>query len=540
MPRRKIPTKAELIRLQKLYKTDEKIAERLGNVTPQLIAYWRRKKNIARHSFPKFSIEEIRDIWERYGDDYRCGLELGISKAAFYNWRRKYNLKEKPAFLKLEQLELNLGIAQKSATANRSFDRRTVVQKILARSTGQDKVEPDEIIEVEPDLAVLYTGTAEIIRDFQKLGRNYLWNPNRVVIALNNCSPQDMNKSAEDHKLIREFVKLQNIKYFYDLYDGVCHQNVVESGMILPGQLAFGTARSISSYGCIGAFASEVSPETMTSLWVDGKVETRVPHTVKIIVNGKLPESIYIKDLALFITNKLNSENIEGKAIEFYGTTISQMSISERFSLTNAAVEMGALTAVCSFDSVSRKYLLHRIRMPFRPALADKNAEYAQTYEFNIEQLIPQIACPGSLGNVRAVSELDGVRVDQIIIGTCASGRLDDLKIASDILKGKRIDSGVRVLISPASKSVYLEALKKGLIRSFLEAGAVVLGPGCGSCVGGGVGALAAGEKCLTTGNCNTQGRLGSLDSEIYIVSPATAAASAIKGVITNPTGYIK
>jgi 3-isopropylmalate/(R)-2-methylmalate dehydratase large subunit len=540
MPRRKIPTKAELIQLQKLYKTDEKIAERLGNVTPQLVAYWRRKKNIPRHSFPKFSLEEIRDLWERYGDDYRCGLELGISKAAFYNWRRKYGLKEKPAFLKLEQLELKLGDMQTASGKKAGYDQCTITQKILARNSERDKVEVGETVDVEPDLAMLYDDAAGIINKFQESGRNYVWNPNRLVIALDHSLSDNSQEVAEAHKKIRNFVRLQNIKYFYDLNEGVCHQMVVENGHILPGQLALGTARSSTSYGCIGAYSLPISAVDMANLWLTGKIKTTVPGTIKITVNGKLPPSVFAKDMALFIAKKLEPERIFGKVIEFGGSTISQMSISERFTLTNFVSEIGATTAICSFDSVTRRYLLRRTRMPYRPALADKNALYDESYELNVDQLIPQAACPHIINDVKPVAEVEGVAIDQIVIGTCSNGRFDDLRIAADILKGKKINSNVRVYISPGSKSIFLEALKKGLIRAFMEAGAVVLNPGCGLCQGGGFGALAAGEKCLATTNSNARGRMGSPDSEIYLVSPATAAASALRGVITDPTGFVK
>lgn len=538
MPRRKIPTKVELIRLQKLYKTDEKIAERLGNVTPQLVAYWRRKKNIPRHSFPKFSFDEIRDLWERYGDDYRCGLELGISKAAFYNWRRKYNLKQKPSFLKLEQLELKLEGPLHAIGKRSSLERQSISQKIIMERAGCGRVEPGETIDVEPDLVVMYEDTFTVINEFQQNGLNFIWNPNRVVIALDHSCPADSVDMAEKHKRIREFARMQNIKYFYDVQEGICHLVVVENGHVLPGQLALGTARSISSLGSVGALAINTNVSSMTDIWSNGKISITVPHSIKILINGKFPAGTYAKDLILFIASKLEAEHIKGRVIEFYGATVTQMSMAERFTLTNLAIEMGASTAICSFDSAARRYMLRRTRMPYRPALADKNAEYEQTYEFNIDNLTPQAACPHAVNEVEAVANIENIPINQVVIGTCANGWFDDLRIAADILKGKKIHPDVRVLISPGSKAVYLEALKKGLLRAFVEAGAIVLNPGCGNCFGAGQGALAAGEKCLATSNNNSRGRMGSPGADIYLVSPATAAASAIKGLITDPTGY--
>ena len=540
MPRRKIPTKAELIQLQKLYKTDEKIAERLGNVTPQLVAYWRRKKNIPKHSFPKFSLQDIKDLWERYGDDYRCGLELGISKAAFYNWRRKYGLKEKPAFLKLEQLELDLGGPSKTTGRKQNYDHQTIVQRILADRAGTERVEVGETVEVEPDLAMSHDNTSRVIEKFLEMGLNYIWNPNRIVIALDQNTPAVSTKIAEDHKAVRDFVKKQNIKYFYDISEGTSHQIIIEKGHILPGQFAVGTDNYTTSYGCVDAFAVGIDIGEMASIWANGKIGLKVPPTVKITINGKMPEGVFARDVMLFVAKKLAAGTAESRALEFYGTTVSQMSISERFTVANLSAEMGAATALCSFDSITRRYLTGRTKMPYRPAIADRNAEYAESYEFNIDNIVPQIACPHGLDKVENVADIAGLPIDQVMIGSCTNGRFDDLRIAADILKDKRVHDGVRLLVYPGSREVYLEALKKGLIRVFIEAGALVLNPGCGGCDGSSRGMLAAGERCLATIGRNHKGQMGSPDSEIYLASPATAAVSAIRGVITDPTGHVK
>jgi 3-isopropylmalate/(R)-2-methylmalate dehydratase large subunit len=540
MPRRKIPTKAELIQLQKLYRTDEKIAERLGNVNPQLVAYWRRKKNIPRHLFPKFTDSEIRELWERYGDDYRCGLELGISKAAFYNWRRKYGFKQKPAFLKLEQLELNLGGPGRSSSKKRGLGRQTISQKILAERTGKDAVEVDEMINAEPDLAVTHANTGLIIEKFREFGLSYVWNPNRIAVQLDHSSPADSSAAAEAHKIVREFARRQNIKYFHDIHEGAGHQVIIERGLILPGQLALGTDSNMASYGCIGAFASSIDTTEMAALWAMGRIWLRVPATIKIIINGRLPRGVYARDVILFIAGKFGCQSADYKAIEFYGSTISQMSISERFTITGFSAGLGAKAALCPFDSITRRFMLGRTKMPFRPMLADRDSHYENSYEFNVERLVPQIARPHSIDNVSAVAEIAGLPVNQVIIGSCANGRFDDLRTAADIVKGKRIHRDIRMLVFPGSRTIYLEALKKGLVRAFIEAGAVVMNPGCGPCLGGHLGLLASGERCLATTNNNSRGCMGSEDAEVYIVSPATAAASALNGAITDPTGYVK
>ncbi len=533
MPRSKIPTKAELIRLQKLYKTDEKIAERLGNVTPQLVAYWRRKKNIARHSFPKFSIEEIRDLWERYGDDYRCGLDLGISKAAFYNWRRKYGIKHKPAFLKLEQLELDLG-AMSQSVKRPSEDRQTIAQKILAERVNEKKVEVGETIQVEPDLAMIDHSASEIIELFRKSNLAYVWNPNRIVISLDADFNSIGSVKAEAFKQIREFVKSQNIKYFYDIDNGGCHQLVVENGRILPGQLAVSNLGSCSAYGSVSALALKIDNDEMANLWSTRTVSIRVPSTIKVDINGKLPIGAFAKDVLLFVAKNLSDEKVEGRIIEYGGSSISAMSVSERFTMTSMAACIGATSAICAFDSITRRYLIRRSKMPFRPALADKNADYVNSYEFNVDQLLPQIAKSGDKTSVKPVAEMSNMEVHQVIIGSCSNGRFDDLRIAADIMKGKSVHPDVRMIIIPSSKLVYLEALKKGLIRAFIEAGAVVLNPVCTS--NSSINLIAPGERCLTTGGYSCS---ESAESDTFIVSPATAAASALRGVITDPSTLI-
>jgi 3-isopropylmalate/(R)-2-methylmalate dehydratase large subunit len=540
MPRGKIPTKAELIQLQKLYKTDEKIAERLGGVSAQLVAYWRRKKNIARHSFPKFSQAEIREVWERFGDDYRCGLELGISKAAFYNWRRKYNLKDKPAFLKLEQLELNLGGPSSGVGKKFNYGGRTIAQKIIAERAGQEKVEIGEKATIEPDLALTHDMASLVLKQFRESGLSYVWNPNRIVISLDQVSSTATSETAIAHKEIREFVKRQNIKHFYDIGEGVCHQLVIENGDILPGQLAVGTDNHTTSYGSIGAFATTIGLAEMAVLWSSGRLSMVVPQTISININGKVPRGVYARDIILFIARNLTASRVEGKAIEFYGSIVSQMSISERFTLSHLSMDMGAVTAICPFDSTTRRYFLGRTKMPYRPALADKDALYDETFEFNIDQIKPQVALPNDADKVVDVASLEGLPLNQIVLGSCANGRIDDLRIAADIIKGKRIHPDIRMMIYPGSRGIYLEALKKGLIRAFVEAGALVMNPGCGPCPGNYQTILAPGEKCLSTAARKTGPATDSAGAEVYLVSPATAAISAIKGVLTDPTGYVK
>ena len=540
MPRRKIPTKAELIQLQKLYKTDEKIAERLGNVTPQLVAYWRRKKNIPKHSFPKFSDAEILELWERFGDDYRCGLELGLSKAAFYNWRRRYNIKHKPAFLKLEQLELNLGGPRKQVGKKYHYGQRTIARKIMAERSGREQAEIGERVDIEPDLAVSHANTVDTIRKFSDLGHSHIWNSSRIVIPLDIRNEIINTDRPGISKIVRDFIRKQAIRHFYDFGEGACHQLIIEKGHILPGHFAVGADTNTAIYGAIGAMGVGIDSTALAEIWAAGKYSMELPKTIKIIVNGKMSPGVFARDVVQFIISKLANAGLNGKAIEYYGTTVAQMSISERITLACLSAALGVSSAICPFDSITRRFFTGRTRMPFRPALADKDAIYDETYELNIDNLVPQISSTDSTGNSRPVAEVEGLPVSQVIIGSSANGRFDDLRTAADIIKGNVIHPDVRLLIVPASREVYLEALKKGLVRAFIEAGAVVLNPGSGF-----TGELAhfcpaKDERCLTTTDEKSDNSVLEKSAELFHVSPATAASSAINGVITSPTIYIK
>jgi len=536
--RRKIPTKAELIQLQKLYRTDEKIGERLGGVPAYLVAYWRRKKNVPRHSLPKFSESEIRNLWERYGDDDKCGLELGISKAAFYNWRRRYGFREKPAFLKLEQLELNFPGLKTTGRAATLYGKQTISQKILARTAGREKVEAGELIVVEPDMVMCHDDTFEVIRLFEEIGVEYVWNPNRIVVSLSCCGSDSSGNLAAAHKTIRDFVRRQGIKSFYDIHQGACHQLVLENGDILPGQLGLGTDRHTTSHGALGAFGTGIDVREMAATWATGKVWLRVPETLRIDITGRRPPGVYACDITLSIINGLGPTGAEYKAVEYYGPAVSQMSIGERATLSNLSVEMGAKAAICLYESVTRRYLIGRTAFDYSAVIADKDAVYEEIFQINIDRLAPQMACPDRPGNIRAVAELEGLAVHQVVIGTVISGRFGDLRVAADILRGKQVHPDCRMLIVPASRSVYLEALKKGLIRVFVEAGAVVTNPGCSLNFEGSQGLLAPGERCLATANWHLRQRVGADNDEVYLCSAATAAASALNAAVTDPSRY--
>lgn len=536
----KIPRKEELLKLQAQYKTDKKIGEALGDVPEYLVAYWRRKKNIGRYSLAKYSKERIEDLWETYGNDEKAGAELGISKSGFYKWRKIYNLMEKPRMLKHQQLEFPLagqpGVSEsRRIPVGRGERTQTMAQKLLAQKSGKAQTQVGEIVNVEPDLAMSHDNAGLVIKQFRQIGQEKVWNPNRIVIPLDHRAPAESEKTATAHKSIREFVKEQKIKNFYDIREGICHQVVVEKAHIMPGELAVGTDSHTTSYGCLGTLSTGIGATEMAAVWATGKIWLKVPESIKIVIRGQMPKGVYAKDVILYIIGELTVEGASYKSVEYYGETIGKMSISERFTLCNLSMEMGAKFAVVPFDKVTKRYLSSATSRKYEPIFSDRDAVFEREYEFDVSRLEPQVACPHNVDNVKPVSEVIGTRIDQVVLGSCTNGRLDDLEVAARMLKGKKVHPDVRMLILPATRTIYAQAMRKGYLKTFLEAGAVILNPGCGPCLGAHQGIMAAGERCLATTNRNFKGRMGSTESEVYLASPAVAAATAIKGEIADP-----
>ena len=523
----RIPKKKELLELQKKYRSDKKIGEVYG-VPARLVTYWRQKKKIGTYSYPKYTDEKILELWERYGDDTRAGTELGISAAGFRQWRRKYNIDKKPVQLRLEQLELGLI----DINNRKNSKRETAVQKILAKKSGLKKVEIGQEVTVEPDLSMSHENSLRILEEFSRLGGERVWNPNKLVIVLDQHVPARSRESAEIHKAIREFVKAQKIRNFYDIGEGVCHQVVIENGHILPGQLALGIDRHASSYGCLGALATNIQHEEIASLWLSGRAAIQVPESAKIIIKGHLNRAVYARDIILKLTRDFSANSFKKRAIEFSGPTVSSMSISERFTLANMAMEMGAISAMIPFDEITARYLKKITKTRLNPVNPDPDAVYHHEIEVDVSYLMPQVGFPDSVKHVTPVEDAAGKKIDLVIIGSCASGRIDDLEVAARILRGRRIHRDLRMIVIPGSRKVLGEALDRGLIKTFIESGCVVVNPGCDPCLLANPGGLAEGERALTTTNRALNG------TEIYTASPATAAASALEGTIADPRKY--
>ena len=416
-----------------------------------------------------------------------------------------------------------------------------ISEKILAAASGRDEVHPDEIVEAKVDMAMINEITGPLaIEAFHKIGVREVWDRNRIVMVLDHQVPADSVRSAILHKIMREFAREQNIPNLYDVgFGGVCHQVMMEKGHARPGMLIVGADSHTCTYGALGAFATGIGSTEMAAVLISGKLWFRVPETIRIMIEGSLPPMVTPKDLILKIVGTVGADGATYKAVEFHGSTVREMGIDGRLTLCNMAVEMGAKTGIVNPDERAIQYLKS---IGFNPAYKDLNhlssdpdAEYEETLNLEASDLEPQIACPHRVDNVKPVTEVEGVKVDQVFLGSCTNGRLEDLRLAARILKGKHIKDGLRMIVIPASVRVYLKALKEGLIETFLRAGCTVCNPGCGPCVGAHMGVLAPGEVCLSTSNRNFKGRMGCMGAEIYLASPATAAASALKGEITDP-----
>ena len=412
-----------------------------------------------------------------------------------------------------------------------------ICEKILARTSGKKEVSPGEIVEAKVDMAMVNEITGPLaIEAFHEIGIEKVWDNQRIVMVLDHQIPADSVKSAELHKIMRKFAKEQGIQHFYDVgFGGVCHQVMVEKGHVRPGELIVGADSHTCTYGALGAFGTGIGSTEMAAVFATGRIWLKVPETIKISVTGTFQRFVTAKDLILNVIGQIGADGALYKAIEFNGPTIESLSISERMTLCNMAVEAGAKTGIINPDEKTILYVRNRTREPFKPLTSDFDAEYEKAIEIDVSGLEPQIACPHSVDNVKPAAEVEGTPINQAFIGSCTNGRIEDLRLAAEIIKGKKISSDVRFLVTPASQEVYLQALREGLLETFVEAGACVCNPTCGACFGGHMGLLADGEICISSSNRNFIGRMGSPRAKIYLASPATVAASAIKGEITDP-----
>lgn len=412
----------------------------------------------------------------------------------------------------------------------------TLAEKILARASGREKVSPNEIVMAKVDVAMSHENADVVLRSFRDIGVKKVWDNEKIVILFDHRIPAESEKSAATHKRLRAFVKEQNIKYFYDMKEGICHQILPEFGHCRPGEVLVGTDSHTTTHGAFGTFATGIGATEMAGVWATGELWLKVPESIKISVSGSFKDYVSAKDLILRIIGELGSDGANYNAVEFHGETIRNMSIASRMVLSNLSMEMGAKVAFIISDEKTVSYVQKNSDKKFEIILPDENAQYIRELNIDITNLESQVACPHSVDNVKSLKEIAGTEIHQALIGSCTNGRLEDLAIAAKILEGKTIHPDIRLLVIPASRRIYLEAIKKGFIEIFVKAGGLVLNPGCGPCLGAHQGLLAPEEVCVATTNRNFKGRMGSPESFVYLASPAIVAASAITGVISEPT----
>jgi len=422
----------------------------------------------------------------------------------------------------------------------------TVVEKILARAAGLESVRALDVVEPRVSLAMSHENAALVINQFKEIyqgtGREpKVWDPSRIAIIFDHRVPAEGPKTATNQKLVRGFVAEQGITKFHDIRGdggGICHQILPEFGYVRPGALIVGTDSHTTSHGALGAFAFGIGATEMASVWTLGiALNIEVPPTLKVVVKGRFQPQVGPKDLILHLIGLLTAQGANFRVLEFHGETIAAMSTSGRLVLCNMSVEAGATGGIVAADDETERYLRQEagVTDPIERVAPDADAVYERVLEIDVSALAPQIACPHTVDNVKPVDAVAGKAVQQVVIGSCTNGRLDDLEAAARIVKGRKVATGTRMLVFPASSRIYNQALENGTLRDLSAAGAVIMNPGCGPCLGVHQGALGDEETALTTTNRNFKGRMGNPKSEVYLCSPEVAAASAITGVITDP-----
>lgn len=408
------------------------------------------------------------------------------------------------------------------------------VQKILAKHADREEVRSGEIVTCKVDLSEVNDLYLQVIRSFYEMGGQKVFEPDKVTFIMDHYAPAPTIQSAANQKEMREFVWEQGIPHLFDINTGVCHQVMPEAGLVYPGMILVATDSHTTTHGAFGAFGTGVGATDLACILLTGELWFRVPEVVNIEIVGKLLPGVYAKDMILHILGKLKADAAVYKAIEFSGDVVRSLSMSERMVLCNMAVEMGAQTAYIQPDDTTLKYLESRgvdvseIEIP----VTDEGYVFDDTYRFDVSDLIAQIAVPNSPDNVVPVEAAVGRRVDQVFIGSCTGGRVEDIAVVHEVLKGKKIHERTRLIIIPASSEVYLEAIKRGYVEALIQSGATFTTPGCGPCLGTHQGIIAPGEVCVTATNRNFPGRMGSTDAEIYLASPYTAANCALEGKI--------
>jgi 3-isopropylmalate/(R)-2-methylmalate dehydratase large subunit len=412
-----------------------------------------------------------------------------------------------------------------------------VTEKILAKASGKKEVSPGEIVNAKVDMAMVHDLTGPLsVKTFRKIGVKKVWDNQKIVVDFDHLVPANSERAAELQRVMREFVKEQNIDNFYDIgRGGVCHQVMPEKGHVRPGELIVGADSHTCTYGAFGAFATGIGATDMAAVFATGALWLKVPSVIKVNVEGRFQSHVTAKDLILKIIGELKADGAIYKGLEFTGPIVRNMSIDGRMTMCNMAIEASAKNGVVEPDEITLNYVKERTNKPFQIVKNDPDAEYEKILNLDVTNMESQVASPHSVDNVTPVSEVAEVNIDQAFLGSCTNGRIEDLRLASSFLKGKKVKDGVRMIVVPASQEIYLQALQEGILEIFLKAGAIVGNPTCGPCLGGHLGLLASGEVCVSASNRNFVGRMGSPKAYVYLASPATVAVSAVTGKITDP-----
>lgn len=413
----------------------------------------------------------------------------------------------------------------------------TITEKILADHAGKKEVVPGELIMAKVDLCLANDVTAPIaIKEFEKTGIGKVFNNEIIALVPDHFTPNKDINSAEQAKLLRDFAKKYNIKHYFEVGEmGVEHALLPEKGLVLPGDLVIGADSHTCTYGALGAFATGVGSTDIAACYITGEAWFKVPESMKFILKGKRKPFVYGKDIILYIIGKIGVDGALYRAMEFTGEAIKDLSMDSRFSITNMAIEAGGKNGIIEPDEITISYVKERAIRDYKIYHSDKDAKYVFEMEIDLKDIEPQVALPHLPENTKPVSSVGNIVIDQVVIGSCTNGRMEDMRVAAKILKGRKVAPYVRLIIIPATQNIYKQCIKEGLIEIFIEAGAVVSTPTCGPCLGGHMGILAKGERAVATTNRNFVGRMGHPESEVYLSNPAVAAASAVLGRIGSP-----
>lgn len=417
----------------------------------------------------------------------------------------------------------------------------TLAEKVLARAAGAEQVVPGQIVDANVDLAMMHEQGAQTVEPFHRMGARAVWDPDRVVIAIDHWVPASTEGAAVLHRILRKFAAEVNLPHFYDVGNhGICHQILAENGWVVPGDLALGTDSHTNMLGAMGAVAAGIGPTEMAAVLALGRIWLKVPTSVRIRVTGRLGPGVTAKDLVLRALGEIKTTGATYKAVEWTGPTIDALSMPERLTICNMTTEMGAKCGMVAPDAKTMDYLRGIAKHPMHPLYPDADAAYERTVEIDVDGMPPMVACPYSPDNVRPFPEVakEHIQVDQAFLGSCTNARIEDLREGARVLRGHKVHPHVRFIVSPASTAIYQQCLKEGLVELYTEAGAVFTNSSCSACFGGNMGIIAPDEVCASSSNRNFPGRMGPKEGRIYLMSPAATVAAAIRGELVDPREF--